>query len=826
MLNKVLAISLLLLVSCAESGELSEISEGVQPRDAGLLDRPTPDGLTPRRHEPPTRASMLRHRAELARRVGNDVLATSLETQALSTSLVPRTPHAKPSVQAKCSNWVGLNYIRFKFAEGTNIRLDQSKHFFSDNGPGMTPQFFADLAVINAITDLQSTRLFDASDTELLESKSDAEKNTGEEQADLTLWYDGLVGPTLLEDITQDPVVCARSADLVNILNGLSIIEIAHPGPGHVEPPTLPFIAPSTATAPASMVFEPPHMGPVPQGLNSPLITASRLHPSFRAAWEGASMGIADIEYSFAEHEKVNAWVIPGGTIILGSGEFINSAHGTAAMSAAFGTAFSANDPLSARYGTRGFAPQARRAFSPQKDTEFFAVVNDIPEAVERAGRLEDPSDIILMETQSSPFAGSVVGPGGGLTASESLPAVYDTIRTFAGLGRIVVEAAGNGSNDIDTWSGFRPNSGALMVGANTGDGVTRAFFSGFGSRVDANAWGLSVQTAGPVGYMNPLTAGQPSTRHYITGFNGTSSASALVAGAVGQIVGTYRTTYGLGFARPSYEVVQTLRGLLQWTGTRNISQNIGFQPNVQGAVADFVLANRFTGCTDQLFVPHNNYVSVGVFGGTTIGLPAPWPAWSTMNCATRSNGSTNSGIVLSENVDPTSNTGPLDLGHNPDRSFLIEAWINLGQQSTYWQTIVAKENPRNYGLWVAPTGWENANRLHFSYWPEGSPWFCPVYSVRTVTGPGAWGNHHVAVRFDRRPGTDVPIITFFIDGTPDPSVAGCGAVPPVAAGWSGSNEVVIAQNLTAYSMVGDVRMYHRFVPDSEVAFHAQGGVW
>ena len=812
-------------MACSVDDESLSSSEALLQRDAGVLDRPAAESQRMRAYEPLTRASMLRHRADVARRVGQLDLASSFETQALATSLVPRTPHAKPSIEAKCSNWVGLNYIRFKFVEGTNIRLDQNNHFFSDNGPTMTPQFLADLAVINGIVDLQSTRLFDASNAELLESKNDAEKNTGEEQADLTLWYDGLVGEALLEDITQNPTVCARSAQIVNILNGLSVVEIAHPGPGHVAPPILPFIAPSTATVPTSTVFEPPHMGPAPQGLNSPIITASRLHPAFRAGWEGSAMGITDVEYSFAEHEKVNAWTIPGGTMIVGAGEFLNFSHGTAVMAATFGTAFSANDPQQVRYGTRGLAPQARRAFSPQRDVEFLWVVNDIPEAIERAGRLEDPSDVILMETQSTSFGGSVVGSGGVLTASESMPAVFDTIRTFAGLGRIIVEAAGNGSNYVDVWTTTRPNSGALMVGANDGSGVTRAFFSGFGSRVDANAWGLSVETAGPVGYMTSMTPGQASNRNYITGFNGTSSASALVAGAVGQIVGTYRTTYGMGFARPSYEVVQTLRSTLNMVGG-NPSQLIGVQPNIQGAVADFVLANRFTGCAARLETPHDNFVFVGVFNGTTIGLPAPWPAWAPMNCATRSNGSSSAGILLSENADPASNIGPLDLGHHPDRSFLIEAWINLGQQSTYWQTIVAKENPRNYGLWVAPTGWANANRLHFSYWPEGSPWFCPVYSVRTVTGPGAWGSHHVAVRFDRRPGTDVPVITFFIDGTPDPSVTGCGAVPPVASGGVGANEVVVAQNLTAYSLVGDVRMYHRFVPDSEVAFHSQGGVW
>ena len=106
-----------------------------------------------------TRASDLRQRADIARRVGNPAQASSYETQALFASLGPRTPHPKPTVTSKCSNWVGQNFIRFKFVEGTTIRLDQSNHFYSDNGPNMTPQFVADLAMINAITDLLPTRL-------------------------------------------------------------------------------------------------------------------------------------------------------------------------------------------------------------------------------------------------------------------------------------------------------------------------------------------------------------------------------------------------------------------------------------------------------------------------------------------------------------------------------------------------------------------------------------------------------------------------------------------------------------------------------------------
>jgi len=802
-----------LAIACGPQDELTTTADPITAADGGVVDGSSPEPLTPTPIEPLTRASQLRHRAEVAQRTGNSTLAREFESQITAlSSRVPRQPHAKPRADLTCATWAGRNFIRFKFVEGTNVRLDGNRHFVSEGGRAMTPQFYQELNALNAILDLHPDRLYDASNEDLLRLKGDAERNTGEEQADLTLWYDALIGDALYDPITSNPTICNRAAGLLNQLNRFGVVEVAYPGPLDIAPPALPWYAAPVASPPSpSTVIEPDCMMLAPQGLNSPLAPA-RLHEAFLDAWAGESVGITDIEYFFYNHEKFNTYVIPGGNFT-GSQAWY-AAHAIAAMSITYGTAFSGNDPFQVRYGTRGFAPRARRAFSPQQDTEFLITVNDIPEAIQRAGDLEDSSDIIMMETQTT--------QNGQLTASEAESAVYDAVRSYASIGRIIVEAAGNGNDYIDAWALSRADSGAIMVGSNTGDGVTRRADSGFGVRVDTNAWGSNVDTAAPSWWYNSQTPGQPDDRNYIDNFNGTSSATAEVAGAIGQIVSVYRATYGLGLALPSFQVMQNVRNLLTASGSpAAFGSNLGPQPNVERAVSDYVLVNRLTGCTSSLTTPHNNYVAVGIRSGTTAGLGGYWPS---NTCAMRSNGTSNTGALLSESIGAASNTGPLDLGYNPDRSFTIEAWINIAQESSNWQAIIAKENPRNYGLWVTPLGWPNVGRVHFSYRPQGAGANCDLYSTARVAGAGAWGSHHVALRFDRRPGTSGwPVITFFIDGIPETAQFGCGAFAPTASGGAGADEVNVATSLTDNSLVGDVRLYHRLVSNAEIAAHAGG---
>jgi hypothetical protein len=164
----------------------------------------------------------------------------------------------------------------------------------------------------------------------------------------------------------------------------------------------------------------------------------------------------------------------------------------------------------------------------------------------------------------------------------EADPAVRDVIRLATQLNHLVVEAAGNGSIDLDAYADpkdgaiFRrgdPNyrdSGAVVVGAGSSSlPHAQLSFSNYGSRIDCYGWGENVDTA------SSNDAG--ATNLYTNGFNGTSSASPIVAGAALSIQGMQATKSGSVF-NPA-----TLREILRdpALGTPASGQ-IGVMPNLQ----------------------------------------------------------------------------------------------------------------------------------------------------------------------------------------------------------------------------------------------------
>ena len=151
-----------------------------------------------------------------------------------------------------------------------------------------------------------------------------------------------------------------------------------------------------------------------------------------------------------------------------------------------------------------------------------------------------DFGDILLLEAQCFDSPASFE-----LWPLEIQSAIFDTVRLATALGIIVVEAGGNGNvrmnrgNDLDKLkclnkkflnrhaSDFR-DSGAIMVGASTSDAPHKKMvYSNYGTRIDCYGWGENVATAG---YF-PQSSGY-ATNTYTEEFCGTSSASAIVAGA------------------------------------------------------------------------------------------------------------------------------------------------------------------------------------------------------------------------------------------------------------------------------------------------------
>jgi hypothetical protein len=140
--------------------------------------------------------------------------------------------------------------------------------------------------------------------------------------------------------------------------------------------------------------------------------------------------------------------------------------------------------------------------------------------------------DVLLLETQHWPNNSTLPWP------SEYEPANFDAIRLGSALGIVIVEPAGNGSRNLDAYTvsggrrpfnrqvvGFR-ESGAVMVGAATsGLPHRKSSTTNFGNRIDCYAWGEDVYTASTNDDGSDLDG-------YTDQFGGTSSASAIIAGA------------------------------------------------------------------------------------------------------------------------------------------------------------------------------------------------------------------------------------------------------------------------------------------------------
>ncbi len=140
-----------------------------------------------------------------------------------------------------------------------------------------------------------------------------------------------------------------------------------------------------------------------------------------------------------------------------------------------------------------------------------------------------EAGDVILIEAQTRNFNPIEVESGS-----------FDAISLGTNLDIIIIEAGGNGENNLDDVkdeSGkfvfrrgnneFR-DSGAIIVGAATSGTHRKTQGSNgtnYGSRIDCYAWGTDINTTN--------TDREGNLSSYISDFSGTSGASAIIAGAV-----------------------------------------------------------------------------------------------------------------------------------------------------------------------------------------------------------------------------------------------------------------------------------------------------
>src|SRR5215213_1460684 len=343
-----------------------------------------------------------------------------------------------------------------------------------------------------------------------------------------------------------------------------------------------------------------------------------------RAVWEsyqggdGAGVTIIDIEggWNFSHEDlQVNQGGLVGG---IQSNVSDWTEHGTAVPGIIGGDKNA--------FGVTGVCPGAMVQVVGAVDQSSITTSLGIAAAIQFAADRLSPGDIILIELQ-------LPGPklnfqlNAGRSQEGYIPVEWwddqlSAIRYATNRGVIVVEAGGNGGEELDDriydnnpsvtgiqfgsqWQNpFRrgpADSGAIIVGAGGAPmwthGISsnvdrsRMEFSNFGSMFDAQGWGEHVETCGGPGEV--LLSDQAGENVLYTKlFGGTSSAAAMVAGALGCIQGA-RKGAGLAPLTPAQARALLRRedlGSPQQDGDVTlVGERIGSRPNLLKMIAEVI---------------------------------------------------------------------------------------------------------------------------------------------------------------------------------------------------------------------------------------------
>ncbi|KPJ65533.1 hypothetical protein AMJ44_10005 [candidate division WOR-1 bacterium DG_54_3] len=212
----------------------------------------------------------------------------------------------------------------------------------------------------------------------------------------------------------------------------------------------------------------------------------------------------------------------------------------------------------------------------------------NVPGAMAYAIDSLSAGDVILLEQQWDYYypAGGYIPIEWWLNYSPN-PQTFNGV--YAAIGNAIANGGGNGyvNTDYLTWFG---NSGAIIVGAGgaypggtwpQGD-LEKLPFSSYGRRFDLQGWGENVTTTG---YGN-LYSAEGYNYWYRRDFDGTSSASPVVAGAVACCVGYWKANISANPASPHY-----VRTILINTGTPQAvpqTGKIGPRPDLQATFTAF----------------------------------------------------------------------------------------------------------------------------------------------------------------------------------------------------------------------------------------------
>jgi subtilisin family serine protease len=439
--------------------------------------------------------------------------------------------------------------VHVKFQEGTAIRL-RAGGFVSLNNEDLS----ALEAVLSRYPGTRIRRLFSRSEQQLAREKARIETGSRRQQADKNLYYRLYLRPE------------ASAENLIDDLNALSLVEIAYPEPLPAPPPVTPDFSDDQG-----YLFE------APQGIDAEF--ASDI-----CGGRGEAVKVIDIEYSWNQsHEDLSKAGLPGALIANKTpvDPFNDNDHGTAVL----GELVADNNG----FGVTGIVYNAALGMVNANNMEDGY---DLADAIDLAAANLAAGDLMIIEQQTGGPNGCDPNTQFGCVAVEWVQAYYDAIVAATSDGIIVLEAAGNGSQNLgdtavygDPFPGGRADSGAIIVGAGrscTAPARGRLGFSNFGPRVNLQGWGQCVTTTG----YGDLQGAPNSNDAYTAFFSGTSSATPIVTGAAASLSSVAQTLAGVNLTSTQ------VRALLQATGTPQDTSddagNIGPLPNLRAVLSPY----------------------------------------------------------------------------------------------------------------------------------------------------------------------------------------------------------------------------------------------
>jgi serine protease len=367
--------------------------------------------------------------------------------------------------------------------------------------------------------------------------------------------------PNLLTWFTVDCPEGLRADELAKRLQAWDVVEKAYPD----APAGDPVVTPGDDVRFPNQGY----LDPAPDGIDAQFAWTV-------AGGDGSGQRVIDLEQGWTlNHEDLNAH---GPSLLFGVLVDGSRPHGTAVL----GEICAVDNAL----GCVGIAPNVAGV----DVVSHSGSTANVPDAILAAVDTLEFGNVLLLEVQTvppDPFGAPV----------EIRDDVFEAIRLASALGIIVVEAGGNGANNLDTITNagglqvlnpasanFR-DSGAIIVGAASSTVPhTRMNFSSFGARVNCYAWGENVDTCSS-------NAGG-STTLYTGTFNGTSSASPIITGAALAVQGALQAA--VGFRLGPIEMRALLGNAATGTASNNPAiDRIGVMPNLQAILPAVTGAGR-----------------------------------------------------------------------------------------------------------------------------------------------------------------------------------------------------------------------------------------